>query len=112
MSTVERLKAWLGEPLFLVPQYSGTKVPMFKYTKETKEATQREVYQAGLENANVAVRLGEHSGGFCAIDFDDDQSLEEFLRVNPLLATSARWKGSRGAQIGVRINGASLVPPR
>ena len=110
MSTVERLKAWLGEPLFLVPQYSGTKVPMFKYTKETKEATQREVYQAGLENANVAVRLGEHSGGFCAIDFDDDQSLEEFLRVNPLLATSARWKGSRGAQIGVRINGTYPGP--
>ena len=46
MSTVERLKAWLGEPLFLVPQYLGTKVPMFKYTKETMETTQREAYQA------------------------------------------------------------------
>ena len=105
MSTVERLKAWLGEPLFLVPQSSGTKIPMVKYTQETMESTKREVYQAMLEGANVAVRLGEHSGGLCAIDFDDDQSLDEFLKVNPLLANSARWKGSRGAQIGVRILG-------
>ena len=105
MSTVERLKSWLGEPLFLVPQNPGTKIPMVKYTQETMESTKRDVYRVMLEHGNVAVRLGEFSGGFCAIDFDDDQSLDEFLKVNPLLANSARWKGSRGAQIGVRILG-------
>jgi len=105
VSTVERLKSWLGEPLFLVPQDSGTKIPMVKYTQETMESTKRDVYRVMLEHGNVAVRLGEFSGGFCAIDFDDDQSLDEFLKVNPLLANSARWKGSRGAQIGVRILG-------
>ena len=52
-----------------------------------------------------SVRLGEHSGGLCAIDFDDDRSLEEFLAVNPVLRGSARWKGRRGAQIGVRVAG-------
>jgi P4 family phage/plasmid primase-like protien len=78
---------------------------MVKYTQETLESTQRPVYRALLEESNVAVRLGEHSGGFCAIDFDDDDSLAAFLAINPALATSARWKGSRGAQIGVRIEG-------
>jgi P4 family phage/plasmid primase-like protien len=104
MNTNE-IERWLGKPLFMVPCRPGTKVPMVKYTKETYESTQREVYQAMLERGNVAVRLGDFSGGFCAIDFDEDQSLQEFLKVNPLLATSARWKGSRGAQIGVRILG-------
>jgi P4 family phage/plasmid primase-like protien len=103
--TVSQIEAWLGTPLFLVPQHPRTKVPMVAYTRETMETTQREEYRAMLEHGNVAVRLGEFSGGFCAIDFDDDQSLEEFLKVNPHLKTSARWKGRRGAQIGVRIRG-------
>lgn len=103
--TVEDIKGWLGEPLFLVPQQQGTKIPLVKYTQETMESTQREAYRALLEGANVAVRLGEHSGGLCAIDFDDDRSLEEFLGVNPVLRGSARWKGRRGAQIGVRVTG-------
>lgn len=105
MMTVEDIKGWLGEPLFLVPQQQGTKIPLVKYTQETMESTQREAYRALLEGANVAVRLGEHSGGLCAIDFDDDRSLEEFLGVNPVLRGSARWKGRRGAQIGVRVAG-------
>jgi len=105
VKTISEIEAWLGTPLFLVPQHPRTKVPMVAYTRETMETTQREEYRAMLEHGNVAVRLGEFSGGFCAIDFDDDQSLEEFLKVNPLLANSARWKGSRGAQVGVRILG-------
>ena len=105
MMLPHEIEAWLGTPLFMVPCHPGTKKPMVKYTQETFESTKREIYQAMLERGNVAVRLGEHSGGFCAIDFDDDQSLEQFLQVNPHLKTSARWKGRRGAQIGVRING-------
>ena len=106
VKTISEIETWLGTPLFMVPCYPRTKKPMVKFTTETMESTRRQEYQAMLATNNIAVRLGEFSGGFCAIDFDDDQSLEEFLRVNPLLATSARWKGSRGAQIGVRINGA------
>ena len=105
VKTISEIETWLGTPLFMVPCYPRTKKPMVKFTTETMESTRRQEYQAMLATNNIAVRLGEFSGGFCAIDFDDDQSLEEFLRVNPLLATSARWKGSRGAQIGVRING-------
>ena len=110
MSTVERLKAWLGEPLFLVPQSPGTKIPMVKYTQETMESTKRDVCRVMLEHGNGAVRLGEFSGGFCAIDFDEDQSLKEFLKVNPLLETLARRKRRRGAQIGVRITGTFPGP--
>ena len=108
--TTDEIERWLGKPLFMVPCHPGTKVPMVKYTQETMESTKRDEYRAMLEHGNVAVRLGEHSGGFCAIDFDDDQSLEQFLRVNPHLKTSARWRGSRGAQIGVRIKGAYPGP--
>ncbi|MEB3214557.1 MAG: hypothetical protein VKL39_24625, partial [Leptolyngbyaceae bacterium] len=105
MMTVQEIRGWLGEPLFMVPQTPGTKIPMVKYTQETIESTRRDAYQALLEHGNVAVRLGEHSGGLCAIDFDDDGSLEAFLNVNPVLQGSARWKGKRGAQIGVRVTG-------
>ena len=108
--TIQQIHDWLGSPLFLVPQQPGTKVPMVKYTQETLESTLRPVYQALLEAGNTAVRLGEHSGGFCAIDFDDEQSLQQFLAVNPTLASSARWKGSRGAQIGVRVQGEYPQP--
>ena len=110
MMLPHEIEAWLGTPLFMVPCHPGTKKPMVKYTQETMESTKREAYRAMLEHGNVAVRLGEFSGGFCAIDFDDDQSLEEFLQVNPHLKTSARWRGSRGAQIGVRIKGAYSGP--
>ena len=103
--TISEIEAWLGTPLFLVPCHSGTKIPAVKYTIETLHSTARPAYQARLEQSNIAVRLGEHSGGLCAIDFDDDQSLEQFLQVNSNLETSARWKGRRGAQIGVRITG-------
>lgn len=105
MMTVEQIEGWLGTPLFLVPQSLGTKVPIVKYTQETIESSRRDAYRALLEHSNVAVRLGEHSGGLCAIDFDDDGSLEAFLKVNPALQGSARWKGKRGAQIGVRVSG-------
>ncbi len=108
--TVNKIEDWLGKPLFMVPLRLGTKTPVVKYTQETIESTQTEVYRAMLEVNNVAVRLGEYSGGFCAIDFDDDQSLEQFLQVNPHLESSARWKGCRGAQIGVRITGAYPGP--
>jgi P4 family phage/plasmid primase-like protien len=110
VKTISEIETWLGTPLFMVPCYPRTKKPMVKFTTETMESTRRQEYQAMLATNNIAVRLGEFSGGFCAIDFDDDQSLEEFLRVNPLLATSARWKGSRGAQIGVRVTGAYPAP--
>lgn len=110
MMTIQQVRDWLGEPLFLVPQHPGTKVPMVKYTQETQESTLRPMYQALLDAGNTAVRLGEHSAGFCAIDFDDDSSLQQFLEANPTLQASARWKGSRGAQIGVRILG-DYPPP-
>ena len=110
MKTIQEIEAWLGTPLFPVPCRPGTKMPMVKYTQETIETTRRPAYQALLEQANIAIRLGEQSGGLCAIDFDDDQSLEAFLKVNPALAHSARWKGRRGAQIGVRVSGAYPGP--
>ncbi len=97
--TTQEIEGWLGTPLFLVPQNPGTKIPMVKYTQETMESTKRDVYRVMLEHGNVAVRLGEWSGGLCAIDFDDEGSLEAFLKVNPVLQGSARWKGKRGAQV-------------
>lgn len=102
---MQEIEAWLGTPLFQVPCRPGTKIPVLKYTQETLEGTRRPAYQALLENSNVAIRLGEHSGGLCVIDFDDDGSLQEFLVANPVMQNSARWKGKRGAQIGVRITG-------
>lgn len=57
-------------------------------------------YLAALEAAgNVGVLLGEASGGLAAVDIDDDDLVEPFLRENPALAGALRTRGSRGCQI-------------
>ena len=58
------------------------------------------------EGGNLGVALGEVSHGLCAIDFDTEPEVEEFLSHNPTLRTSLCTRGSRGCQIWVRILGA------
>ena len=103
LSDIEKL---LGPgPVFFVPQFLGTKKPMMKWKDATLEETRHSTWIAMCNNNNTAVRLGAASGGLCAIDFDDQESFEEFLEANPDLSTTARWKGKRGCQIGIRILG-------
>jgi P4 family phage/plasmid primase-like protien len=77
------------------------------YTERPFEGTKSDAYRAVLEQpeTNIAVYLGQASGGLCAIDFDTDEDLAAFLAVNPKLETTTRSRGSRGGMIWLRVQG-------
>ena len=60
-------------------------------------------YVVELEKAgNIGVALGRVSNGLVTIDFDDEDYLEPFLEVNPLLRTTLRTTAQRGCYIWLR----------
>ncbi len=97
----------LGDGVFLVPCIQGTKMPAVTYTQRPFEATQTPAYRFALASGefNIAVYLGQMSGGLCALDFDRDEDLAAFLAVNPALATTTRSRGSRGGMVWLRVTG-------
>jgi hypothetical protein len=104
---LEQFTALLGEDVFFVPCEWGTKKPRHTYKfrpfASTKSAAYAELFT--LQPTNIAVYLGQASGGLCAIDFDVDADLDAFLAANPLLQQTTRSRGSRGAMLWVRIEG-------
>src|SRR5437899_12221488 len=105
LNRLEQLELLLGNDVFFVPCEWGTKKPLVTYVERPFEATKSEAYRAIFEvqEVNVAVYLGRASGGLCAIDFDRDEDLKQFLEANPKLADSLRSRGSRGGMGWVRI---------
>jgi hypothetical protein len=56
---------------------------------------------AELESAsNIGVALGRASNGLVTVDFDNEDYVEAFLEVNPLLRTTLRTTAQRGCNIG------------
>lgn len=106
LSPLQRFTELLGEDVFFVPCEWGTKVPLLTYVERPFASTKSEAYRAVFEagETNIAVYLGQASGGLCAIDFDSDEDLEDFLAVNPLLAGTTQSRGSRGGMLWVRIS--------
>jgi P4 family phage/plasmid primase-like protien len=104
-SPLDRVAALFGADVFFVPCIWGTKIPAVTYTQRPFEATQTPAYRAALASGefNIAVYLGQMSGGLCALDFDQDEDLAAFLAVNPLLATTTRSRGSRGGMVWLRV---------
>lgn len=101
----------LGREAVLLPIREGTKATMVKgWPEKTFEDTQTSSYQNLLEGASaIAVSLGVPSGGLCSIDFDCEEAMRLFLRVNPFLEETLRTKGRRGANLWVTITGN--IPP-
>ena len=89
---LQRFTSLLGDDVFFVPCEWGTKVPLVTYVERPFEGTKTPAYQAlfGVEPTNIAVYLGQASGGLCAIDFDADEDLTAFLAGNPKLANTTR----------------------
>src|SRR5262245_8937927 len=114
-AVLERLGALLGEDVFFVPCEWGTKKPLVTYVERPFESTQTAAYRAIFEvqEVNVAVYLGKASGGLCAIDFDRDEDLAEFMAVNPKLAGTTRTRGwaagSGGAASGCGAAASSMA---
>ncbi|MEI8045635.1 MAG: bifunctional DNA primase/polymerase, partial [Verrucomicrobiota bacterium] len=108
-TALDRVAGLLGSDAFLVPCIRGTKVPAVTYTQRPFEATQTPAYRYALASGefNIAVYLGEMSGGLCALDFDKDEDLTAFLALNPVLAGTLRTRGSRGGMVWVRVAAAT-----
>ncbi len=104
---LQRFTSLLGDDVFFVPCEWGTKVPLVTYVERPFEGTRTPAYRAVFDSTetNIAVYLGQASGGLCAIDFDADEDLTAFLSVNPKLANTTRSRGSRGGMVWVRIEG-------
>jgi phage/plasmid-associated DNA primase len=104
---LERLTALLGEAAYFVPCEWGTKRPLVTYKERPFEGTQTPAYRAVFDHAetNIAVYLGQASGGLCAIDFDRDEDLSAFLAANPNLSATTHSRGSRGGMLWVRTSG-------
>ncbi len=104
---LQKITGLLGADVFFVPCISGTKIPAVTYTQRPFEATQTPAYRFALASGefNIAVYLGQMSGGLCALDFDRDEDLAAFLTVNPKLATTTRSRGSRGGMVWFRVTG-------
>ena len=72
----------------------------------TYEDTQNPGYQQALRGStNIGVLLGARSYHLCAIDFDTDAALDDFLATNPILANSLQVQGERGAQVYAYFEG-------
>ena len=104
---LEQFTALLGEDVFFVPCEWGTKAPLVTYVERPFAGTKTPAYRAlfAVEPANIAVYLGQASGGLCAIDFDHDEDLAAFLAVNPKFAHTLRSRGSRGGMVWLRVAG-------
>ena len=107
LNPLQRFTSLLGESAFFVPCIRGTKVPAVTYTQRPFEATQTPAYRYALASGefNIAVYLGEMSGGLCALDFDRDKDLAAFLAANAPLAATTRSRGSRGGMVWLRVDG-------
>ena len=108
-TSLEQVTTLFGEDAFLVPCIRGTKVPAVTYTQRPFEGTQTPAYRYALASGefNIAVYLGEMSGGLCALDFDKDEDLTAFLALNPVLAGTLRTRGCRGGMVWVRVAAAT-----
>jgi hypothetical protein len=106
-TALEQLTSLLGDDVFFVPCHWVTKKPAVTYAERPFEGTKTPAYLALLNAAktNIAIYLGNASGGLCAIDFDVDKYLVAFLQLNPELAATTRVVGSRGAKLLVRMAG-------
>lgn len=102
----------LGRKAVLLPIREGSKATMVKgWPEKTFEDTQTSSYQNLLEGASaIAVSLGAPSGGLCSIDFDCEEAMRVFLRVNPFLKETLRTKGRRGANLWVTIYDEKIPP--
>jgi P4 family phage/plasmid primase-like protien len=105
-SRVQQIQSVLGNNAVLLPIASGSKAPTLPaWHQTTLQQMSDPTHLARLNEGNIGVLLGTASGNLCSIDIDNDQDVDTFVGLNPKLATTLRTKGSRGANLWVRIDG-------
>jgi len=104
---VRRVRELVGNNAVLIPVEKGKKKPVpLGWQQFTIEKMSDPTYLAKLETGNIGVLLGSASDDLCAIDVDDDEAVEPFLALNPLLRGTLRTHGARGAQFWIQVTDA------
>ena len=90
-------------PALLLPWPAGSKGSRKKWKHLQLTEMSEPTYLVRLERAgNIGVALGKVSNGLVTLDFDDEDYVDPFLQVNPLLRTTLRTTAQRGCNIWVR----------
>jgi len=103
--TVAELRTLLGNDVLLLKCKPGTKKPLGEWGHLTV-ASMTPAYLAKLEGGNIGVALGKVSGDLVALDVDDDDLVEPFLKANPFLNDTLQTHGARGRVFWFRMVGA------
>ena len=104
MNPVAELFRMIGPAVF-VKIVHGEKRPICSAWQTLTLADMTSEYFAGFNGCNIGVSLGVRSDHLCTIDCDNDDSLEEFLNLNPLLRETLISRGARGGNIWIRFSG-------
>jgi hypothetical protein len=83
---VAKLRELLGQDVVFLPIKPGEKSPWITNWREARiEKMSDALYLKRLRRGNIGVVVGEPSKGLCSIDIDDDEAIEPFLELKPLL---------------------------
>jgi len=105
-SPTERLQRLLGTGVVLLPTPRGEKGPrMPSWPKCTLEIMDHPEHVEELNRGEIAVLLGEASGGLYSIDFDQESVGRAFLEMNPQLNQSLQTRGARGFNVWLYVDG-------
>lgn len=100
---VEELRQLLGRDVLLLSWPWGKKGDKRRWKHLTADAMNDPEYLRRLEVGNIGVALGDVSGGLCSLDIDTDEGVQEFLRLNPLIANTLQSRGKRGCNLWWRV---------
>lgn len=100
---LKEILMFIGKPVVLVPNRSNQKIPIVKgWSDFTSEVMHDERYvEQFTEETNVGVSLGRASSGLISLDFDCEDALYRFLKLNPILKTTFQTKRKRGANLWI-----------
>ena len=108
---LRQLALLLGSDQF-VPIIHGKKSP---YSKGWNSVTPEEVKSPAYQNmllryGNTGLLLGADRGGLCAIDCDNQASVDAWLASNPMLKQTTQRLGARGLVFLVCITDKEAIP--
>jgi hypothetical protein len=95
-ATAEDIRSMFGDDVTMMSLPRGSKKPSRKWEPCSDDQK--------LNKGNIAILLGAQYGNIISIDLDDDESFDEFVRINSHLPTFIS-RGSRGGNIWFKVDG-------
>jgi hypothetical protein len=96
ISTAQDIRSMFGDGVVMMSLPRGSKKPSRKWEPCSDDQK--------LNKGNIAILLGQEFGNIISIDLDDDESFDEFVRINSHLPTFIS-RGSRGGNIWFKVDG-------